>query len=75
MICFLLGDHEVPVKRIAELEGVLKSENAKSKKLLDQAKQLEIDLLQGEKTEVAQLLSLATHVGGKFSTLSAPMPD
>ena len=36
-----------------------------SKLLLDQAEQREIDLMQAEKLEVARLLSLATHVGGK----------
>lgn len=75
MLCFFLGDHKVAVKRVAELEGALPSKSAKSQKLLDQAEQREIDLLQEEKTEVARLLSLATHVGGKFSTSSAPMHD
>ena len=70
-----LGDHEVAVKRVAELEGALQAESAKSKKLLDQAEQHEIDLLQAEKTEVARLPSLATHVGGKFFTSFARMSD
>ena len=63
------------MKRVAELEVALQSESVKSKKLLDQAEQREINLLQGEKTEVVRLLSMANHVGGKFSTSSAPMPD
>ena len=51
--------------RVTELENTLKSESAKSKKLLDEAEQREIDLMQAEKLEVARLLSLATPVGGK----------
>ena len=39
------GDHEVAAKRVTELEGTLQTESAKSKKLLDQAEQREIDLL------------------------------
>ena len=35
MLCFLPGDHEVAVNRVAELERALKSESAKSKQLLD----------------------------------------
>ena len=64
--CSLLGDHEVVVNRVAELEGILKSESAKSKQLLDQAEQCGIELMQAKKTEVARLLSLAAHVGGKL---------
>ena len=48
---------------MTELENTLKSESAKSKKLLDEAEQREIDLMQAEKLEVARLLFLATHVG------------
>ena len=51
--------------RVTELENTLKSKSAKSKKLLDKAEQREIELMQAEKLEVARLLSLATHVGGK----------
>ena len=51
--------------RVADLENTLKSESAKSSKLLNEAEQREIDLMQAEKLEVARLLSLATHVGGK----------
>ena len=54
------------MNRVAELESTLKSESAKSKQLLDQAEQREIDLMQVEKTEVARLLSLAAHVSGKL---------
>ena len=63
------------MNRVAELEGALKSESAKCKQLLDPAEQREIDLMQGEKTEVARLLSLAAHVGGKLSTLSTSLPN
>ena len=52
--------------RVTELENTLKSESANSKQLLDQAEQREIDLMHAEKLEVARLLSLATHVGGKL---------
>ena len=45
MLCFLPGDHEVAVNRVAELEGGLKSESAKSKQLLNQAEQHEINLM------------------------------
>ena len=41
------------MNRVAELESTLKSESAKSKQLLDQAEQREIDLMQVEKTEIA----------------------
>ena len=61
----LSGDLDAATTRVAELENTLKSESAKSKKLLDEAEQREIDLMQAEKLEVARLLSLATHVGGK----------
>ena len=76
LVCFafLPCDHEVAVNRVAELEHTLKSESAKSKQLLDPAEQREIDLMQGEKIEVARLLSLAAHVGGKLSTFSISLP-
>ena len=67
------GDHEAATKRVAELEGALQAESAKSKKLLDQAEQREIDLLRAEKTEIARLMSLATHIGGKLSTSFASL--
>ena len=57
--------------RVTELENTLKSESAKSKKLLDEAEQREIDLMQAEKLEVARLLSLATHVGASTLPLSS----
>ena len=60
------GDRDAATTRVAELESALKSESAKSKKLLDEAERCEIDLMQAEKLEVARLLSLAAHVGGKY---------
>ena len=67
-IIFLPGDHKTAAKRVAELEGVLKTQNADFKKKLDQAEQREIDRLQAEKTEVVRLLSLADHLGRKSIT-------
>ena len=57
------------MKRVAELEKALESESAKSKKRLDEAEQREIELMQAEKVETSRLLSLASHVGGKRSSL------
>ena len=57
------------MKQVAELEKALESESAQSKKRLDEAKQREIELMQAEKVETSQLLSLASHVGGKQSSL------
>ena len=65
-VCCLSVDRDVAMTRVAELENTLKFESAKSKQLLDPAEQREIDLMQAEKLEVARLLSLAAHVGGKF---------
>ena len=58
-------DCDKAVNRVAELEKALESESAKSKKLLDEAEQREIELMQAEKVEISWLLSLASHVGGK----------
>ena len=52
---------------MAELEKTLESESAKSKKLLDEAEQREIELMQAEKVEISRLLSLASHVGGSMN--------
>ena len=72
-LCFTLLGHfrlspvdcDKAVNRVAELEKALESESAKSKKLLDEAEQREIELMQAEKVEISRLLSLASHVGGK----------
>ena len=57
------------MNRVAELEKALESESAKSKKRLNEAEQREIELMQAEKVETSRLLSLASHVGGKRSSL------
>ena len=54
---------------MAELEKALESGSAKSKKRLDEAEQREIELMQAEKVEISRLLALASHVGGKRSSL------
>ena len=57
------------MNRVAELEKALESESAKSMKRLDEAEQHEIELMQAEKVVTSRLLSLASHVGGKRSSL------
>ena len=52
------------------MEKALESDKAESKKRLDEAEQREIELMQAEKVETSRLLSLASHVGGKRSSLS-----
>ena len=53
---------------MAELEKILESERADSKKRLEEAEQREIDLMQAQKVEVSRLLGLASHVGGILSS-------
>ena len=53
---------------MAELEKILESERADSKKRLEEAEQREIELMQAQKVEVSRLLGLASHVGGILSS-------
>ena len=45
MLFALSVDRDAATTRVAELENTLKSESVKSKQLLDQAEQREIDLM------------------------------
>ena len=62
-------DCDKAVHRVAELEKALESQRVDSKKRLEEAEQHEIELMQAEKVEISRLLGLASHVGGKWSSL------